>query len=170
MTFKQDYSEYLQSKHWKDLAEETRRLAGYRCQVCNSDQKLEVHHRTYERKGDEHQSDLVCLCHDCHERFHNKPRHNPWSKENKEFFELVEENNIWPFRFATEDLLYATYYVLTLYANNERLTEDFAYLINDLTFFNTRRFVINWDEPNIYYPSFTVGMDILEMEIENGTR
>jgi 5-methylcytosine-specific restriction endonuclease McrA len=66
---KADYATYLQSDHWKKLAEETKRLAGYKCQVCNSQDRLETHHRTYERKGDELQSDLVCLCHSCHELF-----------------------------------------------------------------------------------------------------
>ena len=70
-----DYDKYLQSDHWKRLAEETKRLAGYRCQVCNSDKNLVTHHRTYERKGDEFQSDLTCLCSDCHEKFHDKGKY-----------------------------------------------------------------------------------------------
>jgi hypothetical protein len=64
-----DYQEYLKTDHWKRLAEETKRLAGYHCQVCNSVDNLEAHHRTYERKGDELQSDLTCLCHSCHSFF-----------------------------------------------------------------------------------------------------
>jgi len=67
-----DYQEYLQTEHWKILAEETKRLAGYRCQVCNSNDDLHAHHRTYERRGDELQSDLICLCKKCHELFHRK--------------------------------------------------------------------------------------------------
>lgn len=67
-----EYKEYLQTDHWKKLAEETKRLAGYRCQVCNSQDNLNTHHRTYERKGDELQTDLVCLCKECHELFHRK--------------------------------------------------------------------------------------------------
>ncbi len=67
-----EYSEYIKTDHWKKLAEETKRLAGYRCQVCNSDGELHAHHRTYERKGDELQSDLVCLCKGCHSLYHDK--------------------------------------------------------------------------------------------------
>ena len=67
-----DYQDYLQSNHWKRLAEETKRLAGYRCQVCNAEDELHAHHRTYERKGDELQSDLICLCAYCHALFHSK--------------------------------------------------------------------------------------------------
>jgi predicted metal-binding protein len=68
---KSEYDEYLQSEHWKIVSKESRRLADYRCQVCNScDNVLHVHHRTYERIGNELQQDLVCLCDKCHELFH----------------------------------------------------------------------------------------------------
>jgi len=68
------YEDYIQSKQWKAKADETKRLAGYRCQVCNSDEDLHAHHRTYERLGDELQSDLICLCAECHSLFHNGGR------------------------------------------------------------------------------------------------
>ena len=68
------YDEYIQSKQWKAKADETKRLAGYRCQVCNSDEDLHAHHRSYERLGEELQSDLVCLCAKCHSLFHNGGR------------------------------------------------------------------------------------------------
>lgn len=66
------YQDYLQTEHWKEISKETKRLADYRCQVCNSDKELNVHHRTYERKGHELQSDLICLCRSCHELFHQE--------------------------------------------------------------------------------------------------
>jgi hypothetical protein len=45
--------------------------AGFRCQVCNAyGVQLNVHHRTYERRGAEWDTDLIVLCHDCHEIFH----------------------------------------------------------------------------------------------------
>lgn len=69
------YDEYIKSKQWKAKADETKRLAGYRCQVCNSsDEELHAHHRTYERLGEELQSDLICLCAKCHSLFHNGGR------------------------------------------------------------------------------------------------
>jgi hypothetical protein len=70
-----DYSKYLQSEHWLRLAKETKRIAGNRCQVCNSPDELCAHHRTYERRGHELQSDLICLCRDCHEMFHEKGKY-----------------------------------------------------------------------------------------------
>jgi 5-methylcytosine-specific restriction endonuclease McrA len=69
---KAEYQKYLKSDHWKMISEEARRLAGYRCQVCNSKHVLNVHHRTYERLGYELQSDLTVLCDDCHSLFSNR--------------------------------------------------------------------------------------------------
>jgi hypothetical protein len=67
-----NYDDYLRTIRWKRLSEETKRLAGFRCQICNSNKNLNAHHRTYERLGEELQSDLVCLCNACHKLFHEK--------------------------------------------------------------------------------------------------
>lgn len=64
------YYDYLQSEHWKKTAEETKKRADYRCQVCYSPDNLDTHHRTYARLGHELPTDVICLCHDCHEIFH----------------------------------------------------------------------------------------------------
>lgn len=77
-----EYQKYLQSEHWKVISEETRRLAGYRCQICYSKGPLEIHHRTYERLGHELQSDLTCLCAGCHGLFsnrHDAPEFSGWA-------------------------------------------------------------------------------------------
>ena len=67
---KTPYSEYLQSEHWQALRAAALKAAGNRCQLCYSDLRLEVHHRTYERRGCELLSDLTVLCHRCHAQFH----------------------------------------------------------------------------------------------------
>ena len=65
------YREYLQTPEWKARRASHLRSAGYRCQVCNAaDTVLDLHHRTYERRGDERRSDLVVLCRDCHHKHH----------------------------------------------------------------------------------------------------
>jgi len=64
------YGEYLQTPHWKKLAKLIKARSGFRCQVCNHPQNLHAHHRTYERRGHELPSDLVCLCDGCHDIFH----------------------------------------------------------------------------------------------------
>lgn len=60
----------LQTDHWKATATRAKERASYRCQLCNSPDRLEVHHRTYERVGCELDADLVVLCDPCHERHH----------------------------------------------------------------------------------------------------
>lgn len=67
-----DYYTYIRSAQWRQRANEAKRRAGYRCQVCNrssSDVVLNAHHRTYERLGNEHPDDITVLCRDCHELY-----------------------------------------------------------------------------------------------------
>lgn len=66
------YPEYLQTEHWRGLRAAKLEEAGYRCQLCNGAAGLEVHHRTYERRGRELLDDLTVLCVDCHGKFHDR--------------------------------------------------------------------------------------------------
>lgn len=69
------YREYLLTSEWNARREQQLRRAGYRCQVCNASRKqLNVHHRTYERRGNEEFKDLIVLCKDCHSIFHSLGR------------------------------------------------------------------------------------------------
>ena len=68
------YSEYLKTEGWKVRRAKALARAEHRCQVCNSDKRLEIHHRTYERLGHERDADLIALCHDCHTLFHGDGR------------------------------------------------------------------------------------------------
>lgn len=72
---KDNYEEYLQSKHWKQIRAIMLNKFG-KCQVCGSIDNLEVHHNSYEHVGEEknHLEDLVVLCHDCHSLFHHQKR------------------------------------------------------------------------------------------------
>lgn len=70
------YAEYLQSPEWKEKQQKARQFANHRCQVCNSSEDLNVHHRTYDRLGHEHMGDLIVLCRNCHEIFHNNAELN----------------------------------------------------------------------------------------------
>jgi 5-methylcytosine-specific restriction endonuclease McrA len=70
--YKENYKQYLETSHWKDVREDKLKEAKYRCQLCGSiDAELHVHHNTYERIGNEEMSDLIVLCKDCHKKFHN---------------------------------------------------------------------------------------------------
>lgn len=64
------YAEYLQTSHWYSERLGALDRAGYRCQLCNSTKRLDVHHRTYENLGHEKPEDLLVLCHKDHEHFH----------------------------------------------------------------------------------------------------
>jgi hypothetical protein len=64
------YAEYLLTPEWRERAERAKARAGWRCQFCNSSERLEAHHRTYERRGAELDDDLVALCDRCHDGLH----------------------------------------------------------------------------------------------------
>lgn len=67
------YSEYLQTPEWHTVRLECLKAASYKCQVCNGgNTSLDVHHRTYERRGQELPSDTIVLCRRCHAMFHGK--------------------------------------------------------------------------------------------------
>lgn len=66
------YLEYLKTEHWKQVRNMALAQAGNRCQLCNNDRSLQVHHRTYERVGHEDLKDLTVLCGKCHRAFHGK--------------------------------------------------------------------------------------------------
>ena len=66
------YQDYLLTPEWQERRNFQLARSGYRCQVCNTaDEQLNVHHRTYERRGNEAPSDLITLCRGCHDLFHN---------------------------------------------------------------------------------------------------
>jgi nucleoside 2-deoxyribosyltransferase len=65
-----EYSEYLLTPHWKERRAQALAAAEYRCVACNSPDDLTVHHRTYERRGEELLTDLTVFCKTCHAKFH----------------------------------------------------------------------------------------------------
>lgn len=64
-------TEYLRSPHWLALRERMLKRAGGFCQRCRERRApLEVHHLTYRNVGQERESELKVLCHECHELEH----------------------------------------------------------------------------------------------------
>jgi hypothetical protein len=61
-----NYQDYLRSPEWQNKRTWALKWADYRCQVCNSPDRLEVHHRTYQNLGQELPGDLTVLCHKHH--------------------------------------------------------------------------------------------------------
>lgn len=66
------YPEYLQTPEWQARRQFALDRAEWRCQVCNREDRLHVHHNTYERRGVERAADLIVLCEDCHGLYHGK--------------------------------------------------------------------------------------------------
>jgi hypothetical protein len=64
------YDEYLRTDHWRWMRRRALVAADERCQLCNAPNALEVHHRTYDRRGRENDADLTVLCGECHAVFH----------------------------------------------------------------------------------------------------
>jgi hypothetical protein len=71
------YKEYLKTTEWAVLRRIKLQEANHRCQVCNGDGELHVHHRTYERIRMELLTDLIVLCADCHRLFHFRDQPEP---------------------------------------------------------------------------------------------
>ena len=64
------YQNYIHSPEWVAKREKVLIFWGRRCALCNSPERVEVHHRTYDRLGQELLTDLIPLCDTCHERHH----------------------------------------------------------------------------------------------------
>lgn len=67
------YQEYIETPYWDNTRKRALKAAGYRCQKCRKvNVPLDVHHLTYERRGQELLSDLLVVCRPCHEAIHGK--------------------------------------------------------------------------------------------------
>lgn len=71
----EEYGIYLLSAQWRQVAEKRKEIDGHRCVMCGSKgtqtNKLEVHHFSYKRVGNENPYvDLVTLCRNCHRDVH----------------------------------------------------------------------------------------------------
>jgi 5-methylcytosine-specific restriction endonuclease McrA len=68
---KMPLAEYRLTPEWQAKRTFALARAGYRCQICSAhDRRLDVHHNTYDRYGQESLFDLVVLCDRCHALFH----------------------------------------------------------------------------------------------------
>ncbi|RKY08529.1 MAG: hypothetical protein DRP56_04010 [Planctomycetota bacterium] len=64
------YGLYLCSQWWGCVRRAKIREVGHKCEKCGFKHEIEVHHKTYERLGDERLSDLEVLCARCHNDEH----------------------------------------------------------------------------------------------------
>lgn len=68
------YKEFLNSYYWKIVRNYLVYKRGYKCELCAIKGDFNVHHKTYENRGEEHKhlEDLILLCRICHAKFHDK--------------------------------------------------------------------------------------------------
>lgn len=66
------YNLYLRTQHWKQMRALAIDRYGRTCVLCDGDDNVNVHHRTYERIGRERLDDLVVLCRKCHASHHRR--------------------------------------------------------------------------------------------------
>lgn len=66
------YSNYLKTPYWKTLSQHIKYKNNYKCSLCGCNENLVAHHNTYEHIGNEfeHLEDVVCICQNCHEKYH----------------------------------------------------------------------------------------------------
>lgn len=69
---KMKYTDYLLTSHWKHFSSEARKHYANKCVLCDSTDKLHIHHKIYKNIGRETFNDVVCLCSKCHRMVHDK--------------------------------------------------------------------------------------------------
>jgi len=74
-----EYQAYLASRDWALKREAVRERSGGRCERCWANGMDAVHHKTYERIGNERLDDLQAICDPCHEFLSGKTNADPIS-------------------------------------------------------------------------------------------
>lgn len=69
-----DYQDFLLTPYWDAIRSIMLKKACYKCELCNENHNLHIHHKDYKNHGAEHLnlSDLIVLCQKCHSKFHDK--------------------------------------------------------------------------------------------------
>jgi 5-methylcytosine-specific restriction endonuclease McrA len=63
----------LDSQSYSDLHRKVLERDGWRCQVCGSMQRLQVHHLKFRsHSGNDEEQNLITLCAECHARIHQR--------------------------------------------------------------------------------------------------
>lgn len=71
---------YLKSPQWQKHRLDTFTKDNFKCVTCGSSHKLNCHHITYERLGDENPEDLTTLCESCHNELHESLGYDRFGK------------------------------------------------------------------------------------------
>lgn len=86
-----EYNEYIGSEIWKKKSLSMKEAAEFRCACCGREFRacdLHTHHLSYYGLGSESSGQLLVLCRECHNRFHEERSH-----EIKEVMALLRRIN-----------------------------------------------------------------------------
>ena len=90
-----NYNQYLKTEHWKYTRLKVLKKYKNKCYMCSYDMMIQVHHKTYDRIGNEDVDVLITLCKACHLKVHNMLPENyesrSYSKGIKTPYELEAE-------------------------------------------------------------------------------
>lgn len=97
VTWKDSYREDLNDERWKMKREKILKSDGYKCRWCGNIDKLDVHHKYYNKYPDgsrvrawDYPDDaLIVLCHDCHEKYHSKYKNKSYYRKRGVHYEKV---------------------------------------------------------------------------------
>ena len=87
-----EYQAYIQSDAWKEKRRKALIRSGGKCCLCGARHDLHVHHNTYDRLGDELETDLAVLCKECHKAFHRHRKIR--KKKSKTVKRIAKESTI----------------------------------------------------------------------------
>jgi len=68
-----DYYRYIKSPRWLGVKKRVINKRGWRCQLCGSEEDIQVHHLSYGNIGKEKDEDLLVLCETCHAKESRRP-------------------------------------------------------------------------------------------------
>ena len=96
-TWKDSYREDLNDERWKMKREKILKRDGYKCRWCGCIDKLDVHHKYYNKYPDgsrvrtwDYPDDaLIVLCRDCHEKYHSKNKVKSYYRKRGVHYEKV---------------------------------------------------------------------------------
>ena len=97
VTWKNNYMEDLNDERWREKREKILKRDGYQCKWCGCFDKLQVHHKYYNkypdgsraRAWDYHDDALMVLCDDCHKKYHSKYKVKSYYRKTGVHYEKV---------------------------------------------------------------------------------
>ena len=90
---KEEYQQYLYSKHWTNFKYGYYLVNEKKCSFCNSTENIQLHHKTYKNIGNEKHSDVIPLCRKCHIKEHKRINKN--KKKINKFFRKKKKSKSW---------------------------------------------------------------------------